>query len=189
MRYGNPMGESPRKRAAWVDGAGVPVPILRDLGRPVDVLWIVECYAAYYPRGQDNARATARVLAALGVDFAILGTEEKCAGECARLVGEKGLFDTLREQNMATFGKYEFRLVAHLGSPRLRCLHIRVPVPRAPIGRWTTPRRSWQPVSTPSGRASPGSSGTGSPTTTPACSAGTTTCTTSRDASSRPFPA
>lgn len=108
MRYGNPMGESPRKRAAWVDGAGVPVPILRDLGRPVDVLWIVECYAAYYPRGQDNARATARVLAALGVDFAILGAEEKCAGECARLVGEKGLFDTLREQNVATFAKYEY---------------------------------------------------------------------------------
>ncbi|MCU0294081.1 MAG: (Fe-S)-binding protein, partial [Thermoanaerobaculaceae bacterium] len=108
MRYGNPMGESPRKRAAWADTAGVPVPILRDLGRPVDVLWIVECYAAYYPRGQDNARATARVLAALEVDFAILGAEEKCAGECARLVGEKGLFDTLREQNAATFAKYEY---------------------------------------------------------------------------------
>ena len=108
MRYGNPMGESPRKRAAWVEGAGVPVPLLRDLARPVEVLWIVECYAAYYPRGQDNARATARILNALGVDFAILGNEEKCAGECARLVGEKGLFDTLREQNLATFAKYEF---------------------------------------------------------------------------------
>jgi Fe-S oxidoreductase len=108
MRYGNPMGESPRKRAAWVEGAGVTVPVLRDLGRPVDVLWIVECYAAYYPRGQANARATARLLDALGVDFAILGNEEKCAGECARLVGEKGLFDTLREQNLATFAKYEF---------------------------------------------------------------------------------
>ena len=96
MRYGNPMGESPRKRAAWTKTADVPVPILRDLGRPVDVLWIVECYAAYYPRGQDNARATARVLSALGIDFAILGAEEKCAGECARLVGERGLFETLR---------------------------------------------------------------------------------------------
>ena len=108
MRYGNPMGESPRKRAAWVEKATVPVPLLRDLGRPVDVLWIVECYASYYPRGQENARATARVLNALGIDFAILGAEEKCAGECARLVGEKGLFDTLREQNLTTFGKYEF---------------------------------------------------------------------------------
>jgi Fe-S oxidoreductase len=108
MRYGNPMGESPRKRAAWVDGAGVPVPIMRDLGRPVDVLWFLECYVSYYPRGQDNARATARVLAALGVDFAILGAEERCSGETDRLAGEKGLFDTLREQNMATFRKYEF---------------------------------------------------------------------------------
>ncbi len=108
LRYGNPMGESPRKRAAWTSAAGVPVPTLRDLGRPVDVLWIVECYASYYPRGQENARATARILNALGVDFAILGAEEKCAGECARLVGEKGLFDTLREQNLATFAKYEF---------------------------------------------------------------------------------
>jgi Fe-S oxidoreductase len=108
LRYGNPMGESPRKRAAWAQSATVPVPLLRDLGRPVDVLWIVECYASYYPRGQDNARATARVLSALGVDFAILGAEEKCAGECARLVGETGLFDTLREQNLATFEKYEF---------------------------------------------------------------------------------
>lgn len=108
LRYGNPMGESPRKRAAWTAGAGVTVPTLKDLGRAVDVLWIVECYASYYPRGQENARATARVLNALGVDFAILGAEEKCAGECARLVGEKGLFDTLREQNIATFGRYEF---------------------------------------------------------------------------------
>jgi Fe-S oxidoreductase len=108
LRYGNPMGESPRKRAAWAGEAGVPVPIMREVGRPVDVLWVVECYASYYPRGQDNARATARVLNALGVDFAILGNEEKCAGECARLVGETGLFDTLREQNLATFGKYEF---------------------------------------------------------------------------------
>jgi Fe-S oxidoreductase len=108
LRYGNPMGESPRKRAAWVEGAGVPVPILRDLGRPVGILWFLDCYASYHPRGQDNARATARVLTAMGVDFAILGPEERCAGECARLVGEKGLFDTLRDENLATFAKYEF---------------------------------------------------------------------------------
>ena len=66
---------------------------------------------AYYPRGQENARATARLLNALGVDFAILGNEEKCAGECGRLIWEPGLFDTLRDQNMATFAKYEFALV------------------------------------------------------------------------------
>jgi Fe-S oxidoreductase len=108
LRYGNPMGESPRKRVAWTRDAGVPVPVLSELGRPVDLLWFVECYTAYHPRGQDTAVATAKILNALGVDFAILGNEEKCAGECVRLLGERGLFDTLMDYNLKTFRKYEF---------------------------------------------------------------------------------
>ncbi len=111
LRYGNPMGESPRKRAAWVETSEVEIPIMRDIKRPVDTLWIVECYTAYYPRGQDNARATAKILSALGIDFAILGNEEKCAGECARLVGEAGLFDKLRDDNMKVYEKYEFERI------------------------------------------------------------------------------
>jgi Fe-S oxidoreductase len=77
----------------------------------VDVLWFVECYTSYHPRGQDNSRATAKLLHALGIDFAILGNEERCAGECARLVGEAGLFDTLRERNMSIFAKYKFNRI------------------------------------------------------------------------------
>jgi Fe-S oxidoreductase len=111
LRYGNPMGESTRKRAAWVKTAPVPVRILAEDPRPADVLWFVECYTSYYPRGQDNARATARLLNMLGVDFAILGNEEKCAGECGRLTWEPGLFETLMDYNMAVFGKYSFRRV------------------------------------------------------------------------------
>jgi Fe-S oxidoreductase len=108
LRYGNPLGESPRKRAAWTAETELEIPVLKDIKRPVELLWVVECYASYYPRGQDNARATARIFDALEIDYAILGNEEKCAGECARLAGETGLFDTLREQNIATFEKYEF---------------------------------------------------------------------------------
>ena len=88
---------SARKRAAWVETSEIPVPILKEERRPVDVLWFVECYPSYHPRGQDNSRATARLFHALGIDFAILGNEEKCAGECARLLGESGLFDTLMD--------------------------------------------------------------------------------------------
>ncbi|MHC4548851.1 MAG: (Fe-S)-binding protein [Planctomycetota bacterium] len=117
LRYGNPMGESARKRALWTRSADVPVPILSQMdARPVDVLWIVECYAAYHPRGQDNARATARLFHALGIDFAILGNEERCAGECARLLGERGLFEALRDQNMAVFRKYRFNRMVTSGA-------------------------------------------------------------------------
>ncbi|MBZ5618624.1 MAG: (Fe-S)-binding protein [Acidobacteriia bacterium] len=112
LRYGNPMGEPSRKRAAWVKTAGVPIRILSEDPRPVDALWFVECYTSFYPRGQDNSRATARVFHRLGIDFAILGNEEKCAGECGRLTWEPGLFETLMDYNMAIFQKYRFgRLV------------------------------------------------------------------------------
>ncbi len=116
LRYGNPMGESSRKRAAWVKTADVPIRIFQQDPRPADVLWFVECQNSYHPRGQDISRATARLFHALGIDFAILGNEEKCAGECARLVGERGLFDTLMDYNMAVFAKYRFQRIVTSGT-------------------------------------------------------------------------
>ncbi len=111
-RYSNPLGENPRKRADWVKGAGVPVPVLGRLQRPVDVLWYVGSYPSYHPRGIDAARALARIFHALGVDFAILGVEEKEDGDSIRLAGERGLFEKLAEANIKTLAKYEFdRLV------------------------------------------------------------------------------
>jgi Fe-S oxidoreductase len=112
-RYGNPQGENPRKRADWTKAAGVPVPILAQLKREVDVLWYVGSYPSYHPRGIDAARALARIFHALELDFAILGVEEKEDGDSIRLAGEKGLFEKLAEDNIKTFSKYQFkRLVA-----------------------------------------------------------------------------
>jgi dimethylglycine catabolism B len=111
LRYGNPMGESARKRAAWLKSSPVPVRVFSEDPTPADVLWFVECYSSFYPRGQDNARATAKILHALEIDFAVLGNEEKCAGECGRLTWEPGLFETLQDQNMATFQKYQFKRI------------------------------------------------------------------------------
>jgi dimethylglycine catabolism B len=116
LRYGNPMAESARKRAAWVKTTEIPIRVLHEDPRPVDVLWFVECYNSYHPRGQDISRATARIFQRLGLDFAILGNEEKCAGECARLLGEAGLFDTLMDYNMALFKNYEFKRIVTSGA-------------------------------------------------------------------------
>jgi len=111
LRYGNPMGESPRKRAAWIKTADAPVRIFAQDSRPADVLWFVECYTSYHPRGHDNARATAKMFHALDVDFAVLGNEEKCAGECGRLAWEPGLSSTLMEYNMGVLAKYKFNRI------------------------------------------------------------------------------
>lgn len=116
LRYGNPMGESARKRAAWIKTTDIPIRTLKENPEPVDVLWFVECYLSYYPRGQEASRATAKIFNALATDFAVLGNEEKCAGECARLVGERGLFETLMDYNMAVFEKYKFNRIVTSGT-------------------------------------------------------------------------
>jgi Fe-S oxidoreductase len=111
FRYGNALGENPRRRAQWTRGAGVPVRVLGTDPAPVDVLFYVEDYWSYHPRGQEAARAFARVATALGVDWAILGPEEKTLGDSQRLAGEKGLFDALVEDVTATLAKYSFQRI------------------------------------------------------------------------------
>jgi len=128
LRYGNPMGESSRKRVAWKVTSPVPVPVMAEVGRPVDVLWFVECYTAYYPRGQDNSRATAKLLNALGIDFAILGNEEKCAGDCGQLTWESGLFETLTDYNMEIFKKYKFNRIITGDAHAYNAFRIRYPM-------------------------------------------------------------
>lgn len=110
-RYGNPLGEPARKRAEWVKQANVPVPIMNQHKSPVDVLWFVECYPAYHPRGKDASVALARIFNALGVDFGILGNEEKCSGDSQRMAGESGLFEMLAETNTKVLSKYEFNRI------------------------------------------------------------------------------
>jgi Fe-S oxidoreductase len=108
FKYGNALGQSPRKRAAWTKGAGVPV---RDLSKEpgrVEYLLYVEDYWAYHPRGNDAAQAFARILHQLGVDYGILGHEERTLGDSQRLAGERGLFEMLMEQVSQTLSKHDF---------------------------------------------------------------------------------
>ena len=127
FRHGNPMGEPARKRADWAASAGVPVRILPKQPGPVDVLWWVECYPSYTPRGQAAAKALARLLTALGVDFAILGAEEKCTCDSQRLAGERGLFEMLAEQNMKTLRQYQFQRVLVTDPHALNAFRVHYP--------------------------------------------------------------
>ena len=111
FEYGNPLGEAQRKRADWVQTAGVPVPIMKDIKKPVDLLWFVECYPSYHQRGKEASVALAKILNQLQVDFGILGIEEKCSCDSQRLAGEKGLFEEFAEQNIKTFNKYKFNKI------------------------------------------------------------------------------
>lgn len=108
QRYGNPLGESPRKRADWINGITPEVKIMGKFKQPVDVLWFVGDYASYHPRVQSTTKSLAKILNALGVDFGILGPDESSDGDSQRLAGEHGLFEMLADKNGKAFSKYKF---------------------------------------------------------------------------------
>lgn len=108
-RYGNPMGESPRKRADWTKGLELEIPIMAKSDGEVDVLWFVGDYGSYHPRVQQTTRALAKILHALEIDFGILGPEENSDGDSQRMAGERGLFELLAEKNGKAFSKYKFK--------------------------------------------------------------------------------
>lgn len=110
-RYGNPLGKNPKRRVAWMKGLDVEVPIIADLDRKVEVLWWVGDYPAYHPRGIEASRALARILHRLGVDFAILGAEERHDGDSMLRAGEQGLFEMLADYNIEVLNRYEFDLL------------------------------------------------------------------------------
>lgn len=108
QRYGNVLGQSPRKRADWTKGMHATVPIFGKDKKSADVLWYVGDYASYHPRVQATSRALAKILNALHIDFAILGPDEAGDGDSQRLAGERGLFEVLAAKNGQAFRKYQF---------------------------------------------------------------------------------
>ena len=110
--------------------------------RPVEALWLVGCYPSYYPRNQVVARAFARLLTEFGVTWGVLGAQEKAMGECDRMFGEEGLFETLVEANRKLLDKQDFRKLVVLDPHAFHALEKYYPR----FGAWyrcsTTPRSS-----------------------------------------------
>ena len=109
QQYGNPLGESARKRAAWTEELDFEVPIVRTTKRPFDVLWFVGDYASYHPRVKNVTIAVAKLFHKLGIDFGILGPDENSDGDSQRLAGERGLFEMLAEKNAKMLSRCEFK--------------------------------------------------------------------------------
>ncbi len=108
QRYGNVLGQSPRKRSEWTRGLQCHVPLMGREKTAADVLWFVGDYGSYHPRVQGVSRAFANILCALNVDFGILGGDEVSDGDSQRLAGERGLFESLAAKNDQALRKYQF---------------------------------------------------------------------------------
>jgi Fe-S oxidoreductase/nitrate reductase gamma subunit len=100
---GHPYQGAVPRRTDWAKGQGVPV--MAERGTAEFLYW-VGCAAAFDERTQKVARALVQVLRAAGVDFAILGEEERCTGDPARRIGHEFLFQMQAQANIQTLNGY-----------------------------------------------------------------------------------
>ena len=102
-RASNPWGRAQSERADWARDLGVRV--LAPGDEPPALLYWVGCAASFDERARRAAAATARLLTAAGVDFAILGPREGCTGDPARRMGNEYVFQAAAAENVATLGE------------------------------------------------------------------------------------
>ncbi len=97
----NLWGEAKWKRDAWMKDIDVPK------AKETEFEWLlwVGCQV-YDAKAKEVAKKLVRILNEIGVSYAVLGREEGCCGNEARRLGEEGLFQLLKEENISTFEKY-----------------------------------------------------------------------------------
>jgi Fe-S oxidoreductase len=109
---GSPWAFDPGDRAKWA--AGLDIPTMAEMAerneRP-EVLYWVGCMGSFDDRSKKTTVAFAKILKAAGVNFAILGQEEKCNGDAARRMGNEYLYQMLAKENIETLERYGVKTV------------------------------------------------------------------------------
>jgi Fe-S oxidoreductase len=100
----NPWGFGSDTRGDWA--RGLDVPLMTD-NPEADILYYVGCAGSFDDRGKKIAQAMARVLQKAGVNFAILGEEERCNGDLARRSGNEYLAQMMIKENIETLNQYK----------------------------------------------------------------------------------
>jgi len=95
-------------RAAWAEGLNIKT-MAEDSN--CDLLFWVGCAGSYDARYQKVSKAFVKILQNAGVDFRILGTEEKCNGDTARRLGNEYLAQMLIQENVETLNNYKVKKI------------------------------------------------------------------------------
>jgi Fe-S oxidoreductase len=104
----SPWAFSSSSRADWAEGLGVKTCAENPNAK---ILFWVGCAGSFDARYKKVSQAFARLMQIAGVDFAILGTEEKCTGDPARRMGNEYLAQMLIRENIAAFQKYKIQTI------------------------------------------------------------------------------
>ena len=80
-------------------------------GKQPEILFWVGCAGSYDDRYKRVTQAFVKILNAIDVDFAVLGTEEACTGDPARRAGNEFLFQMQAAANIQVLNGYEIKKI------------------------------------------------------------------------------
>jgi len=93
---GNPYDRKKAERGKWAKNLSI-----KDLTKTnAENLFFVGCTTALRPALRKTAVNTAQLLQNAGLDFGILGAEEKCCGYIPKTLGDKSLFEKTAAENI-----------------------------------------------------------------------------------------
>ncbi|UCG11427.1 MAG: (Fe-S)-binding protein [Deltaproteobacteria bacterium] len=120
----NPWGLGFASRGDWAKDLRVKT--LAEAGE-VEYLYYVGCSSSFDERGKKIASAMVKLLNQSGVDFGILGTEERCCGETARRIGNEYLFQTMATELIEIMNGYKVRKIITTCPHGYNCLKNEYP--------------------------------------------------------------
>jgi Fe-S oxidoreductase len=104
----NPWAFNAQDRANWAEGLNIKT-MAED--SDAEVLFWVGCSGSYDARYQKVSQAFAKIMQKAGVDFRILGTEEKCNGDTARRLGNEYLAQSMMQENIEIINNYGIKKI------------------------------------------------------------------------------
>lgn len=104
---GNPFGR-PAERTDFVEKNRLRVV---KPGEEVDVLFWIGCCTTFDPAKQKIATDLFALLDRCGIGYGVLGEDERCCGDPARLIGEERLFQQIAKTQVAALNARRFRVL------------------------------------------------------------------------------
>jgi len=103
-----PWAFNAQDRANWAEGMNIKT-LAED--QNCEYLFWVGCAGSFDSRYQKVTQAFAKLMQNAGIDFRILGTEEKCNGDTARRLGNEYLAQMLMQENVETLNNYNVKKI------------------------------------------------------------------------------
>ncbi len=108
---GNPWNVGWKSRGDWTAELGVKTMAEVEEGETLDFLFWPGCAGAFDSRYRRVTTALVKLFQKAGLNFAVLGTEEKCCGDTARRLGNEYLYASLAQENVETMNGYNVKKI------------------------------------------------------------------------------